>query len=108
MSSCGSTVTHRQIIPFSKGKVELVVISVGGALGEERYRLSFDNGGKQQEFFRGTNFSEFNVSERGSKLLIQMCHGGIDRAEPIGIGELEGFRIVRLDLDWNCKDKSND
>ena len=104
LTACGSTVTHRERIPFSKGAVELVITSVGSALGDEQYELKFDNGGKSQTFFRGANFSEFHAFERGAKFNIQMCKGFIDHAEPIGIGNGEKFALVRLDLNWNCID----
>ena len=105
---CAAEVTHRQTVPFSKGHLELVVSSVGGALGEERYELKFQNQGEPRTFFRGANFSEFNVAERGGKLAIQMCRGLIDHAEPIGISSGDTFQLVRLDLDWNCKEKSRE
>ncbi len=108
LSSCGGTVTHRETIPFSRGKVELVITSVGGALGDERYELSFKNGNDTQTFFQGANFSEFAAAQKGSKLAIHLCNGFIDRAEPIGIGQGENYDIVRLDLDWNCADKSRE
>ena len=104
LTACGSTVTHRELIPFSGGKVELVITSVGSALGDEKYELKFDNGGTSQTFFRGANFSEFRAAERGAKFAIQMCKGFIERAEPIGIGQGERFKVVRLDLNWNCVD----
>ena len=108
LSACSETVTHRERIAFSKGAVELVITSVGSALGEERYELKFNNGGKIQTFFRGANFSEFNALEQEGKFTIQLCKGWIDLAEPIGLGENEDFEVVRLNLDWNCKDKRHE
>ncbi len=104
LTACGSAVAHRERIPFSGGEVELVITSVGSALGDEKYELKFDNGGKSQTFFIGANFSEFRASERGSKFSIQMCKGFIDHAEPIGVDQGEKFDVVPLDLDWNCAD----
>lgn len=88
--------------------MELTISSVGGALGEERYELEFRNGSKTQSFFRGSNFSEFNAAQTGNKFGIQLCKGSIDHAEPIGVGEGENFKVVRLSLDWNCADKSRE
>ena len=105
--SCSETVTHREQIPFSHGKVELVITSSGGALGNESYTLRFKKGGKTQTFFRGVNFGEFAVAQKGEKLAIHLCRGQIDHAEPIGVGG-EDFDVVRLDLDWNCTDKSRE
>ena len=108
-TGCSETVTHKEKIPFSKGVVDLEVTSVGGALGDEQYKLTFDNGGNPQTFFRGSNFSEFHAGQRGGKFAIQMCKGWIDRAEAIGVGRSEAnFEIVRLDLDWNCKEKAHE
>lgn len=108
LAGCGKTVTHQETIPFSRGKVELVITSVGGALGDEEYELKFHNGNHTQTFFRGANFSEFAAHEQGSKFTIQLCNGFIDRAEPIGIAKHEEYGLVRLELDWNCKDKSRE
>ena len=108
LAGCGETVTHREMIPFSRGKVELVITSAGGALGEERYELMFRNGNETQTFFRGTNFAEFVATQKGNKFGIQLCRGSIDHAEPIGVGQGENFNVVRLDLDWNCTDKSRE
>ncbi len=104
LSGCGETVTHREMIPFSRGNVELVITSVGGALGDQRYELSFRNGNDKQTFFRGANFSEFAAAQKGSKLAIHLCKGSIDHAEAIGVGQGENYDVVRLDLDWNCRD----
>jgi hypothetical protein len=108
LAACQSTVTHRQRIPFSQGAAELVVTSVGSALGEEKYELSYDNGTRKQVFFRGANFSEFHVGERDGKLVIQMCRGWIDHAEPILTGNAKDPQLERLNLDWNCLDKSHE
>ena len=108
LAGCGETVTHRERIPFSRGNVELVITSVGSALGEERYELKFMNGNHAQTFFRGANFSEFKSAERDGKFAIQICKGWIDHAEPIGVGEGENFDVIRLDLNWNCLDKRHD
>jgi hypothetical protein len=105
LAGCSETVTHRERIPFSRGNVELVITSVGSALGDERYELKFMNGSEAQTFFRGANFSEFQATERDGKFAIQMCKGWIDLAEPIGVGESDNFNVVRLDLNWNCLDK---
>ena len=105
MSGCSSTVTNRQVFSFDGAKFELVVTSIGGALGEERYELIQLSDGEEKTFFQGGNFSEFNVAARNGKLLVQMCHGFIDRAEPMLLGSGENLRLIRLNLDWNCKDK---
>ena len=86
----------------------MVVTSIGGALGDERYELRFMNGKNRQTFFRGANFSEFSAEEKGKKFSIHLCGGWIDHAEPIGVGQLENFFIVRLNLDWNCLDKKRE
>ena len=61
-----------------------------------------------QVFFRGANFSEFHVGERDGKLVIQMCRGWIDHAEPILTGNAKDPQLERLNLDWNCLDKSHE
>jgi len=109
LAGCGGTVTRQEAIPFSHGEIELVVTSVGSALGEERYELSYDNQGERQTFFSGANFSEFDVSERDGKVALQLCRGFIDKAEPFLTGNIEGeFELVRLNLDWNCRDESRE
>ncbi|WP_428028545.1 hypothetical protein [Altererythrobacter sp.] len=109
LAGCGETVTERSSINFSGGTIELVRTSIGGATGDERIELSFENGGETSDFFEGSNFSEFNVSERDGRILIQMCRGRIAKAEPFLIGDIEGdFQVKRLDLDWNCKDKRHE
>jgi hypothetical protein len=108
LAGCRETVTHRQRIPFSHGNAELVITSVGGALGEERYELSYNNGSRKQTFFRGANFAEFNTGERDGKFVIQICRGWIDHAEPILVGNPKDPQLVRLNLDWNCLDKSHE
>jgi hypothetical protein len=108
LSGCSETVTHREMIPFSHGRVELVVSSFGGALGDERYDLKFKNGSDVQTFFSGSNFSEFSVAQKGKKLSIHLCAGSIEHAEPVGVGKGENFEIVRLNLDWNCADESTE
>lgn len=109
LPSCRSAVTERRAIQFSGGQIELVRTSIGSALGEERIELIHENNGDRRTFFEGANFSEFNVSERSGKLHIQMCRGFIEKAEPILLGNPEAtFRLVRLDLDWNCRDKSQE
>lgn len=109
LQSCSSTVTERRAIQFSSGQIELVRTSVGSALGEERIKLIHRNDSDSRTFFEGANFSEFNVGERNGKLHIQMCGGFIEKAEPILVGNPEAtFRLVRLDLDWNCRDKSRE
>jgi hypothetical protein len=105
---CTDEVTHREKIRTSFGEVILTVSSVGTALDGERYDLTFRNGSKEQKFFTGWNFSEFHAGERGGKLLLQMCHGWIERAEPISVGAPTEPRLVRLNIDWNCKDQAND
>jgi hypothetical protein len=101
-------VTERATVPFSAGPVEFVRTSVGSAIDGEEYELKFHNGGKTQTFFKGRNFTEFHPAERNGKFAIQICHGSIEQADPILIGEGENLRVVRLDIDWNCQDKSHD
>jgi hypothetical protein len=101
-------VTHRETIPFSDGQVELVITAAGGALGNEYYELTFKNGDSAQTFFRGANFSEFAAAQKGNKFAIHLCNGLIDRAEPIDLGERKNYDVVRLELDWNCTDKSRE
>jgi hypothetical protein len=108
VAGCSNTVTHRQQVPFSQGSATLVITSVGGALGEERYELSYNNGSHAQTFFRGANFSEFHAGERDGKFAIRMCRGWIDHAEPILVGNPKDPQLVRLNLDWNCLDKSHE
>lgn len=93
---------------MSGGKTKLVRTSVGSAIDGEKIELIFDNDGKHQRLFSGWNFSEFQAGERGGKLTIQMCKGWIEHAEPIAVGTGEQLRLVRLDLDWNCVDKSHE
>ncbi|WP_156029848.1 hypothetical protein [Sphingomonas sp. URHD0057] len=107
LSGCQGTVMHRESIPFSQGTAELVITSVGGALGEEKYELKYRNGDHTETFFRGANFSEFHAGERDGKFVIQMCKGWIDHAEPILYGNRRNPQFVRLNLDWNCRDKSH-
>jgi hypothetical protein len=108
LGACHNTVTHRESIAFSHGKAELVITSVGSALGEEKYELSYNNGDHTQTFFRGANFSEFHTGERDGILVIQMCRGRIDHAEPILAGNPKDPQIERLNLDWNCLEKSHE
>ena len=111
MSACAiakNAIFSEEPIAFSTGAVELVITSVGSALGEERYELKVVNAGKIQTFFRGANFSEFKAFEQEGRLTIQLCKGWIDLAEPIGVGENKDFQVVRLNLDWNCKDKRHE
>ena len=105
---CTDEVTHRERIKTSFGEVILTVSSVGTALDGERYDLTFPNGSKEGKFFTGWNFSEFQVGERAGKLLLQMCHGWIERAEPVSVGVPTKSKLVRLNIDWNCKDQPND
>ena len=108
-ASCAANkVTESRAIPFSGGSVRLIRTSVGSAIDGEEIELIFDGNGKRQVFFRGWNFSEFNTREQGGRLTIQMCKGWIDHAEPISVGNPENLRLVRLNLNWNCSDKSHD
>ena len=88
IGGCTETVTQREIVKTSIGDLTLVVTSVGTALDGERYDLTFRNGSKEQTFFTGWDFAEFHAGERNGKLLLQMCHGWIERAEPISVGQL--------------------
>ena len=105
LAGCSETVTHRENIPISHGTVELVITSVSGALGDERYDLKYKNGSEVETFFSGANFSEFSVAQKGEKLNIHLCRGWIDLAQPIAVGEGKNLKIVRLNLDWNCINK---
>jgi hypothetical protein len=108
-ASCAADkVTENRDIPLSVGKVKLVRTSVGSAIDGEKIELIFDNGGKQQRFFTGWNFSEFQTGEREGKLAIQMCKGWIEHAEPIAVGTGEQLKLVRLDLNWNCVEKRHE
>jgi hypothetical protein len=109
ISGCSlNKVTERSRISFSGGDIEFILTSVGSAMDGEKYELKFKNNGKTQTFFTGWNFSEFHAVERNGKFAIQMCRGQIDHAEPIAIGNPENMKLVRLDLSWNCLDKSHE
>ena len=105
LTGCGETITHKQTYSLPQGKFQLVVSSIGGALGEERYELKNLSSSQSQTFFSGANFSEFAVGFKGDKLRIQMCKGFIDHAEPLSFASNGNIQLIRLDLDWNCKDK---
>ena len=108
-ASCSADkVTESREIPFSGGSFRLIRTSVGSAMDGEKIELIFDGNGRKQVFFRGWDFSEFNTNEQDGKLAIQMCRGWIDHAEPISVGSPENLRLVRLNLNWNCSDKSHD
>ena len=108
LAGCGGEITHRERIPFSSGAVELVITSVGGALGDERYELISSPEGRSQTFFRGANFSEFSASQQGDVFALHFCKGWIDHAEPIMVGNKDDLRLVRLSLDWSCSDKRHE
>jgi len=106
-SSCAADkVTEARDIPLSTGKVKLVRTSVGSAIDGEKIELIYGSNGKP--FFVGWNFSEFQTAEREGKLVIQMCKGWIEHAEPILVGTGSQSKLMRLDLDWNCQDKSQE
>jgi hypothetical protein len=107
-AACGETVTHRENIPTSFGDVRLVITSVGGALGEERYELLYQKGEAKEVFFRGINFAEFKVEQRGKKIRIQLCRGSIEKADPVYLNGNLTSPPVRLDIDWNCQDKTRE
>jgi hypothetical protein len=108
-ASCAADkVTESRDIPLSEGKVRMVRTSVGSAIDGEKIELIFDDGGKQQRFFTGWNFNEFQAGEREGKLAIQMCKGWIEHAEPIAVGAGDQLKLVRLDLNRNCVDKSHE
>jgi len=108
VAGCSDKVTHREKLKTSFGEVTFVISSVGTAIDGERYDLIFENGFKEQKFFTGWDFNEFEAHERDGNMHLQMCHGWIEHAEPILIGHPPNVRLVRLKIDWDCLDKTHD
>ena len=105
ISGCHSIPTQTQTIRFDND-VELIthIDGSGGALGEERYRVSYRFDDKVTLFFEGVNPSYFEVAKSNNAVEIIFCNGTVSRAVPIYLGEPRG-ELIRLKLDMACEDR---